>query len=830
MRDRFFMHTVQNDSILGSLRFVSKSEEYQVYGALILAKMTNRKMRNSTAYKTYLAFATGAATPKKAMKFKKHASTLKKKTLVTVEEPAENPAKKLAARRQFADLKKAITRSKRETNIHQAGGSCEGVNLESEVPDEPKGKTIDTSEATGLKPGVPDVSKADFSKSEYESWGDSEDDDDDDDDRQSNDGQNDSDNPRTSDDEKETQEDEFVHTPDDYVPIDDENVDEEEYDCINKEMYDDVNVDMRDTEPAAEGKDDEEMTHADHVDVGHKNVNQEIAGDQVKYVAQTIVTAAPATQKTEVLLQSSSISSDYATKFLNIDNIPSADTEIISMMDIKVQHEDLKNEVKTLKNVDHISAIYVAIKSEVPTIVKEYIGTSLDDTFHKVIQRHIAELIKEHSILADVVKVFQQQQKPQKSVADIRKIKMEQASKQQETRYTITSSDTAELQEFDQKRTLFETMTKTKSFNKNTKHKALYHALMNSILKDEDAMDKGVLDKSKKRNPNDADRDEGPPARSNQGVKKKKTSKDTEPSKKAKSSETSKCTTKSQPKSTGKSAQAKETVFEAEDTQVPHNLGEDMGTTDEPPIVNVYPKDWFKKPERPPTPDPEWNECKPVDNKPTQKWLSDLAKAEKPSKTFDDLMSSPIDFSAFSMNCLQISNLIQDILNNPEGDRYPFDLSKPLPLVQSRNHQIVPVDYFFNNDLAYLQGGSTGRTYTTSLTKMKASKYDLQGIEDMIPNLVSKHDVYSTKRILAVTNVKFNIWYGYGHLEETEVRRSDKQLYKFMEGDFLRLHLNDIEDTLILVVQNRLFNLKGEDIEHLATTLRMFTRRIVIQK
>ncbi|GKB75534.1 hypothetical protein Tco_0942429 [Tanacetum coccineum] len=40
--------------------------------------------------------------------------------------------------------------------------------------------------------------------------------------------------------------------------------------------------------------------------------------------------------------------------------------------------------------------------------------------------------------------------------------------------------------------------------------------------------------------------------------------------------------------------------------------------------------------------------------------------------------------------------------NNLEGDRYPFDLRKPLHLVQSRNHQIVLVDYFFNNDLAYL--------------------------------------------------------------------------------------------------------------------------------
>ncbi|GJW83782.1 hypothetical protein Tco_0156927 [Tanacetum coccineum] len=187
--------------------------------------------------------------------------------------------------------------------------------------------------------------------------------------------------------------------------------------------------------------------------------------------------------------------------------------------------------------------------------------------------------------------------------------------------------------------------------------------------------------------------------------------------------------------------------------------------------------DWFKKVERPPTPAPKWNKGRSAENKPTQKWLSDLEKAEVPSRTFDDLMSTPINFSAFVMNRLQISELAQDILvgpaynilkdwNNPKGDRYPFDLSKPLPLVMSGNYQIIPVDYFFNNDLAYLQGGSTGRTYTTSLTKIKATKYNLLGIEDMVPNLESKHDVYSTKIILAVTNVKVKEWYGYGHLEE----------------------------------------------------------------
>ncbi|GJW36468.1 hypothetical protein Tco_0059388 [Tanacetum coccineum] len=44
------------------------------------------------------------------------------------------------------------------------------------------------------------------------------------------------------------------------------------------------------------------------------------------------------------------------------------------------------------------------------------------------------------------------------------------------------------------------------------KHKGSNHALMESILADEDAMDKGVADIQKKRKPDDADRDEDPPA------------------------------------------------------------------------------------------------------------------------------------------------------------------------------------------------------------------------------------------------------------------------------------------------------------------------------
>nr|GEX88431.1 hypothetical protein [Tanacetum cinerariifolium] len=69
---------------------------------------------------------------------------------------------------------------------------------------------------------------------------------------------------------------------------------------------------------------------------------------------------------------------------------------------------------------------------------------------------------------------------------------------------------------------------------------------------------------------------------------------------------------------------------------------------------------------------------------------------------------------------------------------YPFDLSNPLPLNEAQGRQVVPADYFFNNDLKYLKGGSSSRKYTTSTTKNKASKYDnIKGIKDMVLELWS---------------------------------------------------------------------------------------------
>nr|GFB87863.1 hypothetical protein [Tanacetum cinerariifolium] len=60
--------------------------------------------------------------------------------------------------------------------------------------------------------------------------------------------------------------------------------------------------------------------------------------------------------------------------------------------------------------------------------------------------------------------------------------------------------------------------------------------------------------------------------------------------------------------------------------------------------------------------------------------------------------------------------------------------------------------------------------------------------------------------------------------------RDDDKLYKFKEGDFKRLRIQDIEDMLLLLIQGRLTNLIVEERFAFNVSLRMFTRSIVIQR
>ncbi|GKB00201.1 hypothetical protein Tco_0828194 [Tanacetum coccineum] len=228
-----------------------------------------------------------------------------------------------------------------------------------------------------------------------------------------------------------------------------------------------------------------------------------------------------------------------------------------------------------------------------------------------------------------------------------------------------------------------------------------------------------------------------------------------------KSTGSSKEGSKSKTRSTGKSAQAEEQVHTIKDVEEP-------------------------KPAKPLTPDLDWNKTLPANHRPIQPWISTLARNEDPLvKEYGGTYETFLE---------EVYKATTDQLDwsNPEGHQYPHDLRKPLPLIpNSRGRRVIPFDHFINNDLAYLSGGVSSRTYATSVTKKKAAYYGhIKWIEDLVPNTMeSACDVYSRHRIIAITNLKIVEWHNYKHLDWITVRRDDDKLYTFKEGNYKRLRL-----------------------------------------
>nr|GFA42037.1 hypothetical protein [Tanacetum cinerariifolium] len=288
----------------------------------------------------------------------------------------------------------------------------------------------------------------------------------------------------------------------------------------------------------------------------------------------------------------------------------------------------------------------------------------------------------------------------------------------------FTYEAAASLTHFELKKILIEKIDESQSYLTATEHRECYDGLIKSYDLNKSLFSTHDKVYPLKRSQKDKDKYEDPSAGSDRGLKKKKTSKDAEPTIGPRTKESKSGSSKgknSQSKSSGKSVQSEELEFEVVDSDMPQDQEENLGKTPQ--------------------------------QGPTQSWLMTLASsANKPSKTFDELMSTPIDFSAYIMNILKITNLTQETRLGPA-----FKLLK-----------------------------------VTWLEVMRKN--------------------------------------GYGYLREIEVRRANNDLYTFKEGDFLTLRINDIEDILILIVQNRLTNLLGNDVFDFAIALQMFTKSMVIQK
>ncbi|GKE53708.1 hypothetical protein Tco_1488864 [Tanacetum coccineum] len=148
-------HMANDDSILTTMRFILQHEVVQQYGAILSDNLTTQAMKESEAYKTYYAFATGKAIPKP--KYVRRS---------TKEKPEQAP--EATSGKRLKDTAKVTKSGKKKQ-------PAKGLETLSEIA-----FGSGAHEGTGVTPGVPDVPKY-GPDDEKLSWKSSDEDDDDDD-------------------------------------------------------------------------------------------------------------------------------------------------------------------------------------------------------------------------------------------------------------------------------------------------------------------------------------------------------------------------------------------------------------------------------------------------------------------------------------------------------------------------------------------------------------------------------------------------------------------------------------------------------------------------
>ncbi|GKA67452.1 hypothetical protein Tco_0767369 [Tanacetum coccineum] len=409
--------------------------------------------------------------------------------------------------------------------------------------------------------------------------------------------------------------------------------------------------------------------------------------------------------------------------------------------------------------------------------------------------------------------------------------------------------------------------------NRNLANYHLYHALMEALIADEDAIDKEVAVKVKdhKRkhdsddDEEDDDDDEGPSAGSNHGSLKKPRESDAS-------------TSKQHPALTLTGWQITDTRDVVVDSSM-HRLDpeskhseqssddipmqdewhvSDLEDTDNAHIPKVSTTTWFKpipEGERPATPEPEWT-IPPNDfSEPENNWENTYATTRTGKKK---LCKADFEGPTF--------NLVKAFHKNIVFLQYQMDechklLTNKVDLGNLEGHQILPNIY----EPLPLGGppGDKERKIALSISKLKAARYLDFGLEELVLSLwieserdydisaaygithwwfrrnefyINKHSepsdreaVRSQMRILSVISVKVFEKYGYNYLREIILRRADYQEYKISEKDFKNLHPNDFEDLFLLNIQEKLNHLPKTDKTSLHTAVNMWIRNLVIR-
>nr|GFA36547.1 hypothetical protein [Tanacetum cinerariifolium] len=425
--------------------------------------------------------------------------------------------------------------------------------------------------------------------------------------------------------------------------------------------------------------------------------------------------------------------------------------------------------------------------SAIPRIVQRYMDQRMNETINENMKKIIKEQVKEQ-VKVQVSKILPriEQTVNEHLEAEV----LTRSSNSSTTSYVVA----ADLSEMELKNILIEKMEGNKSIHRSNEQMNLYKALVKAYESDKIILNTyREIVTLKRRRDDDADKDEEPSAGLDRESKRRREGKEPESASALQETAT---------RNAGRSTQGSQS----------RQTSTSESAAAEEPII--------------------------------QPWISELAKQSDSRSSFNELMDTP------------------ELLAGPT---YELLKGSCKSLVELEYH-LEEVYKATTDQLDWVNPeGASSRKYTTSITKTKAADYGhIKWIEDLVPrtmwiqkpigydkhalwgvsywerkrqqfygfavNWESARDVYSKRRIIAVTELKIVEWHNYKHLDWITVRRDDDKLYKFKEGDFKRLRIQYIKDILLLHVQGKLTNLTVDERFAFNVSLQMFTRSIVIQR
>ncbi|GJV62234.1 hypothetical protein Tco_1468334, partial [Tanacetum coccineum] len=475
---------------------------------------------------------------------------------------------------------------------------------------------------------------------------------------------------------------------------------------------------------------------------------------------------------------------------------------------------------------------YAEALSSIPSTVEQYLANKMQEAVDVAVQLKY-ERIREESTTANqqfldsiddgMKKIIKEQVKKEvsKIIPKVEKLVIDQlesevlvrSSKEANTSHAVA----ANLSELELKKILIDKMEANNSINRSDIQRQLYKALVEAYEADKILLDTYGDTVTIKRPRDDADDDQEPSAGTDRGSKRSRSGK--EPASTSAPSET---TTKTAGKTTStgskthtKSASQSAPVQHLPDWfQKPTRLpSPDNAWNKSVPAVHETVQPWLSNLAQK-DPRESFNELTDstfdfsafVLNRLNVQTLTPELLA---GPTFELMKGTCKSLTELEYFCEEVYKATTEKLDwiNPEGRQYPHDLRQPLPLVpNSQGRRVIPFHHFINNDLEYLRGGVSSRKYSTSVTKTKAADYGhIKWIEDLVPNSMwsqtivkydkfalwgishwgkkrrqfyafatlreSARDVYSKRRIIAVTKVEIVEWHDYKHLDWITVRK-----------------------------------------------------------